>query len=252
MQSDSIQDLAKALASAQGKIKSAVKDANNPFYQSKYADLSSVWKACQEALNGEGLSIAQTISVIDQKPVLRTTLLHSSGQWIMGECPLLNQKGDMQGLGSAISYARRYSIASICGVITEDDDANSADNLQHREIPKGNTFLSEKKEGAQVFHRMKVVQEKPSKNPKYHSLKLQSDSGKFVYWNVDKSTEFDDALECLGLSPMASTWADTIGKELLVKTEKNGNFENVVDYEPLPKQYSEGPSDEGLPWPETR
>lgn len=128
MQSNAIHELATALAKAQGEIKSALKDATNPFFKSHYADLTSVWNAAREALNKNGLSIVQTVNITDTErgPVLTTTLLHTSGQWIEGNCPLINQKGDMQGLGSAISYARRYSIAAICGVVTEDDDGNAA------------------------------------------------------------------------------------------------------------------------------
>lgn len=133
MKSDSINELAAALAKAQQEIKPALKDSNNPFFKSKYADLSSTWEACKDALNKNGLSVVQTI----EENYLSTTLLHTSGQWISGKCPLINQKGDMQGLGSAISYARRYSIAAICGVTTDDDDANSADL---KSVPKDQAF----------------------------------------------------------------------------------------------------------------
>lgn len=127
MNSEFITELATALAKAQSEIKAAAKDTSNPFYKSKYADLHSIWDACREALNKNGLSVTQTIDVAGEAAVLTTRLLHSSGQWILGRCPLINQKGDMQGLGSAISYARRYGLAAICGVVTEDDDANTAD-----------------------------------------------------------------------------------------------------------------------------
>lgn len=135
LKSESIKELAIALTKAQPKIKSALKDAANPFFKSKYADLSSIWHACREALNENDLTIVQTISA---DRTLDTLLIHSSGEWIQGSCPLIlnpkvnKQTGEvlepgMQELGSAISYARRYSIAAICGVVTEDDDANAAD-----------------------------------------------------------------------------------------------------------------------------
>lgn len=142
MKSEQIGELGKALVLAQSQIKHAIKDSANPFFKSKYADLTSVWEACREALNKNGLSIVQTIdcgaTTFDsqnrtsiESNVLITTLLHTSGQWIEGRCPLLNSKGDMQGLGSAISYARRYGLAAIIGVTAEDDDANTADNKEN-------------------------------------------------------------------------------------------------------------------------
>ncbi len=137
MKSESINELATALAKAQQEIKAAHKDAANPFFKSKYADLASTWDACRDALNKNGLSVAQTISnTIDGHATLITTLMHSSGQWIDGGCPLiLNEriskdgepiKPGMQELGSAVSYARRYGLAAICGVVAEDDDANTS------------------------------------------------------------------------------------------------------------------------------
>lgn len=149
MKSNEINELAAALSRAQQTIKSAMKESTNPFFKSKYADLHSIWLACQTPLNVNGLSVVQTIAYQgDAKEyVLATTLIHTSGQWMRGFCPLINVKGDMQGLGSAISYARRYSIAAICGVVTEDDDANTADLkspgdvISPAKIPRGNSFL---------------------------------------------------------------------------------------------------------------
>lgn len=156
--SEHINELATALAKAQPEIKSALKDSSNPFFKSKYADLHSTWEACREALNKNGLSIVQTICTNGEESLLITTLLHQSGQWIEGSCPLLNQKKDMQGLGSAISYARRYSIAAICGVVSDDDDANAAagkatHNTEHPSIPASPDKISEK-QAKMVFAKL--------------------------------------------------------------------------------------------------
>lgn len=146
MKSESIKELAVALAKAQQEIKSAHKDADNPFFKSKYADLTSVWNACRDALNKNGLSIVQGPQW-GSGECLETTLIHSSGEWISTLCPLINKKEDMQGLGSAISYARRYSIAAICGVVTEDDDANTADNKTSESKPiQKNVDIQDSKE----------------------------------------------------------------------------------------------------------
>jgi hypothetical protein len=124
--SETIGKLAEALAKAQAQIDGAKKDNVNPHFKSKYADLASVWEACREALSSAGLAVVQTVSVGagTDRPVLVTTLVHSSGEWMSGEIPLMMTKADMQGLGSAITYARRYGLAAIAGVSPEDEDAN--------------------------------------------------------------------------------------------------------------------------------
>lgn len=169
MKSDSIDQLAIALAKAQQEIKPAHRDADNPFFKSKYADLTSTWEACKDALNKNGLSVVQTVGYNIDSAWLSTTLVHISGQWISGECPLLNNKGDMQGLGSSISYARRYSLAAICGVTTEDDDGNAAVERPPATLfnkSPGNTFLE--KNQMPVEKKSKVAEvTSPSKSNEY-------------------------------------------------------------------------------------
>jgi hypothetical protein len=118
--------LAAALARAQGQIKGAVKDSTNPGYKSKYADLASVWDACRKALADNGLAVVQFTQIDTTGPILVTRLLHVSGESEQGVTPLLMGKQDMQALGSAITYARRYGLAAMVGVAPEDDDGNAA------------------------------------------------------------------------------------------------------------------------------
>jgi hypothetical protein len=125
MQSEQINELAAALAKAQGAIKGATKDTANPFFKSKYADLASVWDACRAELTANGLSIIQTTDD-SQGVTVVTTLAHSSGQWIRGRLTMRPVKDDPQGIGSAITYARRYALAAMVGVAPEDDDGNAA------------------------------------------------------------------------------------------------------------------------------
>jgi hypothetical protein len=122
MTSESTALLAAALLGAQAQIKGAVKDARNPHFKASYADLSSVWDACREALIVNGLTVAQ----YTDGALLVTRLMHISGEWIEGRTPLLMGKSDMQALGSAITYARRYGLAAMVGVCPEDDDGNAA------------------------------------------------------------------------------------------------------------------------------
>lgn len=136
-QSESIAKLAEALAKAQGEMKAAFKNRENPFFKSKFADLESVWDACREPLSKNGLSVSQPTRIdANGKLILSTMLLHSSGEWISSELPINPVKNDPQGIGSAISYMKRFGLSAVVGVATsdvektdethEDDDGESA------------------------------------------------------------------------------------------------------------------------------
>lgn len=122
-----INEIAAALAKAQGKIEGAMKDKTNPHFRSSYADLASVWDACREQLSSNGLALVQTTDGNDPDRVtVVTTLLHTSGQWMRGRLTMRPTKADPQGVGSVITYARRYALAAMVGVAPEDDDGNAA------------------------------------------------------------------------------------------------------------------------------
>lgn len=121
-QSGSIGKLAGALAKAQAKITVAKKSSENPFFKSSYADLSSVWDACRSALTENELAVIQTIQEDAKGTAVVTTLAHSSGEWIRGTLYITPKQKDSQAVGSAITYARRYSLSAIVGVAPDDDD----------------------------------------------------------------------------------------------------------------------------------
>lgn len=128
--SESIAALGAALAVAQGLIKGAAKDSANPFFNSKYADLSAVWDACRGPLSANGLAVVQLpatkITENDLEVIVTTILAHSSGEWISEELSAIPAKSDPQGIGSCITYLRRYALAAVAGVAPEDDDGNAA------------------------------------------------------------------------------------------------------------------------------
>jgi len=113
-----------AYIKAEHTVGSVKKTANNPHFRSKYADLEAVMEACSDALEKNGLAVWQSIN--EEGDRLITRLYHSSGQWMEGYTPLIIAKNDMQGLGSAYTYARRYGLMSIMGIAPEDDDGNAA------------------------------------------------------------------------------------------------------------------------------
>jgi hypothetical protein len=125
--SESISELAKALTKAQADFGPLLKGAANPFFKSRYADLSSVMDVARGPLSENGLCFVQTTDESDASSIiLETTLIHVSGEWLSGRLKMPLTKSDPQGFGSAMTYARRYSLQAILGLAAEDDDAESA------------------------------------------------------------------------------------------------------------------------------
>lgn len=125
--SPTTEKLDAALAKAQGQIKAALKDANNPFFKSKYADLSSVWAACQAPLTENGISVSQWPCHSDDGRLHIITRLAHAGEWMRAEFSVPVKDQTAQGFGSATTYARRYALAAAVGVVAdEDDDGNAA------------------------------------------------------------------------------------------------------------------------------
>lgn len=116
-----------ALAAAQAEMGKAVKGTTNPHFRSKYADLGAVMDACLPALNAHGISVTQPLVTGEFGHRVETILTHGASETSV-DCavPLLLGKQDMQGLGSAMTYARRYGLMAMAGIAPEDDDGNAA------------------------------------------------------------------------------------------------------------------------------
>jgi len=119
-------ELFTALSKAQAMILTASKDSTNPFFKSKYSDLTAVWEACRGPLTANGLCIIQTIEGTKEALFIVTWLGHSSGQWMSSKLPLMPTKADHQSVGSAISYGKRYALSAMVGVVSGDDDDGEA------------------------------------------------------------------------------------------------------------------------------
>ena len=124
--SESIKELATALNKAQAAMGGAVKDANNPFFKSKYADLGAVVKAIKEPFAANGLSYTQFPIEENGRIGVETILMHESGEWLSNKFTVNLSKQDAQGAGSAITYCRRYALQAIAGIPSEDDDGQAA------------------------------------------------------------------------------------------------------------------------------
>ena len=119
--------IATALAKAQANMGKALKQANNPHFRTKYADLGNVMDACLPALNEAGIALIQPTGEDDHGRYVETTLIHGeSGESLTCRVPLIVTKNDMQAYGSAVTYARRYGLMAMAGIAPEDDDGNDA------------------------------------------------------------------------------------------------------------------------------
>jgi len=124
--SEQLNELAAALSKTQAMLQGAVKDAKNDHFKSRYADLASCWDACREALAANGLSVVQLPEGDGSVVTMTTMLIHTSGQWVSCTGTFRPTKADPQGLGSCITYARRYQLCAVVGISPEDDDGNAA------------------------------------------------------------------------------------------------------------------------------
>lgn len=142
-ESDDLNELFAALAKAQSEMEVAKTDNANPFYKSKYADLTAIVKASRPALVKNGLCIIQRISMNgDGRMYLLTRLAHSSGQWIESKMAINPSKTDVQSIGSYITYLRRYTYAAIAGVTVSDENDDDGESAMPRN-GNGNTKITE-------------------------------------------------------------------------------------------------------------
>ena len=151
--SPDISELSKALFSIQNNLPPAIKDARNSFVGNDYATLNSVMETCRDALYSHGIWLVQLpcpapVELGTGHIGLETRLTHvESGQWLSSVTVIPLPKSDPQGLGSALTYARRYSLCTILGIITEDDDGNAASvhpQRQHRPQSQPKTRAQDK------------------------------------------------------------------------------------------------------------
>jgi len=129
--SDSIKNIAAAMAAVQALDLVVQKDKVNTFFKSKYADLADVWAAIRGPLTENGLSVVQGHSVGEDGIILlNTTLMHSSGEWFEWDVPLVLAKADPQGVAAATTYMRRAALSAAVGLVADDDDDGNSVSKQ--------------------------------------------------------------------------------------------------------------------------
>lgn len=182
--SEQINELAGALAKAQHEVENASKSSVNPHFKSKYADLAEILNTVRPVFSSHGIAILQMPSFESGVASVETLLTHSSGQWISNVCSAPVGKQDAQGVGSAITYLRRYSLAAFAGVAQEDDDGNGSigKQPQHETAPK------------QPQHTPKSVVTKPAMPDEALPTAIQAvQSGKFTVRKVSEKYALSDS-----------------------------------------------------------
>jgi len=165
--STSIKELASALAKFQGLIESVSKDAENPYFKSKYASFENIRSAIKEALTASGLSFSQFPTGEDS---LTTILMHNSGEFIQGTVKMTPKDRTPQAQGSAITYMKRYALSAVLGLATEDDDDGNIATQPKKVIAKEEkglfTKVNEMIESAKTVEQLEKIdtQAKSSKN----------------------------------------------------------------------------------------
>lgn len=125
--SETVKEISDALAKAQRVMRAAAKDSENPHYKSRFADLNSVWDSIREPLGSNGISVIQDVENHGEAVSVTTRLQHSSGEYFeFGPLSIPLAKIDAHGVGSGVTYGRRYALSAAVGVVSEDDDANGS------------------------------------------------------------------------------------------------------------------------------
>jgi hypothetical protein len=132
-------ELTKALINVQRSVQGATANKTNPHLKNKYADLGSVWSTCRDLLADNGLAVTHVFreSTNGETVTCVAMLLHVSGQSITSTLTLRPGKNTPQEMGSAITYARRYTLASLVGIVVDDDDDGNAATRKEQNAPKG-------------------------------------------------------------------------------------------------------------------
>lgn len=222
-QSNEINEIASALNKAQSQIEDALKDSNNPFFKSKYATLQSVRNSIKKPFSDAGLSYIQSCGPIDQHGFVHviTKLMHTSGQWIEISSCAKPKSLDPQSVGSTITYLRRYSLSSVSGIATEEDDDGNAGSHDNKKKTNYITrdfdeLKQELKSGENPWDTFVVRIGKESERGKtLGQLGLTINNSNLMYWTQIASKE--------KLGGPAADFVETCKKWVEFELSKNKN-----------------------------
>lgn len=199
--SESIANLAIALVKFNTEVTTISKDAENPFFKNDYATLDHIMNEVRPTLSKHGLSILQLPSGDGTNVSMKTLILHESGEWLESEALIMKPvKNDPQSVGSCITYARRYSIASVLSLSTgEDDDGNAATHTtqpkktQETRNTQSNTNTSSQQQTPTTSQNVKLATESQVKLLRMKRKFAGWDSNEFINahfgWDINSLTE---------------------------------------------------------------
>lgn len=218
--SEQINEIATAMAKAQGAMKAASKDARNPHFGSKYADIAAVWTVARAPMADNGLVVWQDVTTGDAGVGITTRIAHTSGQWVeFGPLGVPVSKLDAQGVGSAVTYGKRYALAAALGVVAEDDDDGNA---------------------AKDAAPARAAAPRPSPRPSAPSASATADlGGEIIDTTIQTITSKGNRYSIkLGTGAWASTFTKSVadaaapfkstGEVVRVVVKKNGEFLNLL------------------------
>ena len=228
--SDSIKDLATALCAAQAEIENATKNSQNPHYKSSYADLASVLDAVRPVATKHGLAFSQLPGFADGCATLDTLLMHTSGEWIMGTSGAPLPKQDPQGIGSASTYLRRYSLAALFGIAQEDDDGEGTVSQRGRE-PAGKPEPAKKAAEppakaapGQVFALNDPAPGAKAEGKTWNELLTTENGRGYVVWAVTSMTRLDTGARRILLQALL----DQAAEAQAIDVEQSARIEGVI------------------------
>lgn len=209
--SEQINELATAMAKAQAEVENASKNAANPHFKSKYADLAEVLNTVRPVFSKHGLAIIQSPGFADGLASITTTIAHSSGQYMTDTVHAPVGKMDAQGVGSALTYLRRYSLAAFAGVAQEDDDGNAA--------AKGKEEADSRLQAEQAARKAALASAMENFGDAVAAIKMNIDAGNIEAAAESWFTMEDDVKAALWVAPSNGGPFTTAQRQVMASSE---------------------------------
>ncbi len=214
-----------ALAKAQGAISAVAKDTENPFYKSRYADLASVWAVCRQPLSAAGIAIIQAPTYDGEWVSIETIMSHESGEWLSTILTSRPTKQDVQGVGSVITYLRRYSLMALVGCAPEDDDGNNAVGNSSKPIHENKApVLQSQDTDEKIFKTCGILEEVKIAHSK------ENDTKKWTKYGLVVSKKSYGTFD----SKIGAEAQKHVGGEVVLEYEADGKFFKCLSFTPGP------------------
>lgn len=182
--SEQIDQISKSMSLAQGEMKPASKSTVNPFFKSKYSTLAQVWEVIREPLSKNGLCVFQDLLTTDHGISVITRVCHVSGQWIQfGPLEVPLTKKDAQGVGSASSYGKRYSLCTAIGCVSEEEDDDG-----EKAVGRKSEIVAVKTIGKSEWTELNKIIDQCDKNFQENLWKYLKDEGIDSFADMDEKT----------------------------------------------------------------